>query len=70
MKRPTPEESARCLEIRCRSKRGDHVCEEDSAFCRSMWKRYPEWYGKTEAHVYNRTVPFGSNVRKKEEIEP
>jgi len=64
MKEPDSVERERCMTLRCRSKRGEHLSDEDYAFCTEMWKKYQEWYKATEVDVFNRTVPFGSNVSK------
>ncbi len=66
MKEPDYIEAERCIEIRKRGKRGESLNQEDVRYCMRMYKRYPEWYTKTEARVFNETVPFGSNVRMKE----
>ena len=66
MKKPEDSEAERCIEIRKRGKRGEHVGPEDAEFCRLMVKQYPGWYHKTEVRVFNETVPFGSNARRKE----
>ena len=68
MKMPLVNDAERCLELRKRGKRGQYLSPEDSKFCLKMFKQFPEWYSKTEARVFNETVPFGSNMRKKEEI--
>lgn len=60
MKEPSAEEQRRCLDLRKRSKRGEHLAPEDMKFCTKMFKDYPEWYGQTEKTVFNEKVPFGS----------
>ena len=57
----------RCMNIRKRTKLGEHVIPEDSNFCREIWEKYPEWYRKTEARIFNETAPFGSITRREEE---
>jgi hypothetical protein len=66
MKMPSPENEKRCLEIRKRSKRGDHICREDMKFTEKMFKSYREWYKETEEEVFNDTVPYGSSARYKD----
>lgn len=65
MKEPTGDEKSRCLDLRKRSKKGEHLSPEDMKFCAKMFKQYEEWYAATEKNVFNETVPFGSNVRMK-----
>lgn len=69
MKIPSREDAARCLELRKRSKRGEHLNREEHRFCVKMFSEYRAWYAKTEAKVFNETVPFGSNVHISEESE-
>jgi hypothetical protein len=64
MKTPTVDESKRCLQIRKRSKRGEYSSPEDHDFCGEMFKKYRDWYYKTEDEVFNNTVPVGSNIRR------
>lgn len=63
---PPAKDAQRCIEIRCKSKRGESYLREDSDFCRKMYKKYPEWYKKTEAMIFNLTVPFGSFAHRDE----
>jgi len=60
---PTPEDAARCMEIRKCSKKGGRVSPAEMKFCNRMFKKYPDWYASGESAVFNATVPFGSNVR-------
>lgn len=66
-KTPSPHDAERCLRLRKASKSGSHVSLEDMNFCHMMWRKYPEWYKKTQAQAFNETVPFGSNVRMEED---
>lgn len=63
MKQPPQEDAERCMAIRKRSKRGEYSNPDDYRYCEKMFAKYPEWYRKTEARVFNETVPFGSNVK-------
>ena len=56
--------------IRRKSKQGQYTQKEDSLFCLSMFKKYPEWYNKTESKIFNDTVPFGSEARRPEDELP
>lgn len=62
MNEPNSKDAYRCFEIRCRSKEGKHVSEDEHRFCEKMWKEFPEWYSKQEREVFNATVPVGSNA--------
>ena len=66
MKTPNADESKKCLQIRKRNKRGEHVSTEDIRFCEKMYNKYTDWYTTTEDGVFNDTVPVGSNVRRKD----
>lgn len=65
-KEPSIADAERCIELRKRGKRGIQNSPEDYEFCRRMFRRYPEWYSRTEARVFNETVPFGSCARMEE----
>ncbi len=62
MKIPDAKTAQRCMEIRKRSKLGEHVAREDSEFCYSCYEKYPAWYKSTEAAVFRSTAPFGAKV--------
>ena len=64
MNNPNTEDAYRCLELRKRSKRGEHLSHKEHSFCSKMFVKYPEWYQFTESQVFNETVPFGSNVKR------
>lgn len=53
-------DKAWCIEIRCKSKRGEFTSPEEQKLCAQMREKYPEWYSKTERDVFYRTAPFGS----------
>ena len=67
IKKPQYEDAERCISLRKFSKTTGHLSQEDHEFCQKMWKMYPKWYATTEERVFNETVPFGSNVRYKNE---
>ena len=60
---PLYNDAERCLEIRCRSKTGRETTKEEHRLCLKMLHKYPNWYSETERDIFNRTVPFGSNVK-------
>ena len=64
MKEPAAEDKTRCLDLRKRAKKGEHLTSEDMKFCTKMFRDYGEWYAATEKTVFNETVPFGSNARR------
>jgi len=64
MIKPSYADGRKCIQIRRRSKRGEYVSSEDHKFCRSMFEKFDDWYAKTEAIVFNLTVPFGSQTRQ------
>lgn len=66
MEKPSSEDAERCLDIRRKSRRGEYVSEKDRSWNRKMFNCFEEWYSKTEARVFNDTVPFGSNVKIEE----
>ncbi len=66
-KQPDPSDAKHCLDLRCQSKRGTRLHPDDITFCKRMFWEFPEWYAKTEARVFNMTVPFGSNVKREGE---
>jgi len=68
MKTPSPEEAEYCLSLRCRARRGEYMSLENMKHFTKMVKTFPEWYRKTDSIVFNRTVPFGSNVQKDESL--
>jgi hypothetical protein len=50
--------SHRCLQIRCASKRGETISEEDRAFYIKMYERFPAWYRDTESTIFHMTKPL------------
>ena len=60
IKTPTTSEQDRSLAIRCASKQGLYVSNEDRDWNLLMFSTYPEWYRSTEHVVYQRTKPFGA----------
>lgn len=63
MKFPTRADGERAVALRCKSKRGESLTTAERRFVWRMLKHYEEWYGVTEARVFNETVPPGSNAR-------
>ena len=63
---PDSIDAARCIELRCQSKRGVRLHPDDQAFCERMFREFPDWYGKTEPRIFDLTVPFGSTARRDE----
>ena len=59
-------ESEKCINLRKRSKLGGVLSKNEHKFCEKMFYKYGEWYSKTEARIFNETVPFGSLARIKE----
>lgn len=51
--------------IRCRSKRGQGISAVEQKLCTRAWKEDPDRYEDVEVEVFNATVPFGSNVKRK-----
>jgi hypothetical protein len=59
MKKPSPELSYKCLEIRKRSKTGKASTDEEHKLCTKIFRKYKEWYHKSERLVFIDTLPFG-----------
>lgn len=62
MKMPDYEQAEKCIAIRKRGKKSEHLSEEECRLCREMFQKFPEWYADTEERVFNETVPFGSHA--------
>lgn len=60
MKEPPVTDADRCMDIRCRCKRGEYISPLSLAYCEEMLKAYPEWYSATQHDVIERTKPFGA----------
>lgn len=60
MKQPSPEDAARCMELRCQGKRGIRLHPDDQKFVECMFRNYEDWYAATQQEVFERTRPFGS----------
>lgn len=69
MKKPTQTDIDRSIAIRCRARRGETISDDDHNWNGVIFKTYPEWYAATEPTVFNRTVPFGSITRHKENLD-
>lgn len=65
-KQPPVREAERCIELRKRTKRGETISEEDFTFVHQMYRTYRMWYRATEKRVFDETVPFGSQAKRKE----
>ena len=50
----------RLFQLRCRSKKGEHLSPEDIDFLESCWKRWPKEYEAMGRAVFDATAPFGS----------
>lgn len=60
------EEKLRLFDIKCRSKRGLPVTEEEHRFTRKMYELYPDEYGEDERKVFIATAPFGAQLPPEE----
>lgn len=60
MEKMSEKNKLKLFRIKCRSKRGDYVSEEEHAFCREMFKKYRAEYGNDEKEIFENTKPFGS----------
>jgi len=52
------------FQLRCRSKQGQDVSQEDLALVYAAFHEDLERYSAMEVDVFNATVPFGSSVRR------
>lgn len=59
-KKLTEREWERVFDIRCKSKRGERVSEEDMKFVERAWLEDPDRYGALNAKVFEATKPLGS----------
>lgn len=50
------------IRVRCQSKSGKGVTQEEQIRNRLIRDKYHEWYQATEPHIINETVPFGSTL--------
>lgn len=55
-----PDVRKRCFDLRCQSKRGVRLHQDDSDFLEDCWRRYPEEYGSMSDAVFEATKPFGA----------
>jgi len=53
------------FKLRCKSKRGEHLSQQELRLCEAAIKADPRRYERMGVDVFNATVPFGSNVRAK-----
>ena len=58
---PHMTDAYRCLELRCKSKRGQSLTGKEQKLCERMRRDFPDWYSDTEREVFERTKPFGSS---------
>lgn len=58
---PPPEAANKVVDLRMRAKRGEWISPSDMRFLESISKDYPEWYDRTDAVIFERTKPFGSD---------
>lgn len=50
----------RCFKLRCKSKRGERMHEDENAFLVDCWHRWPKEYAEMSESVFEATKPFGS----------
>lgn len=55
--------------LRCKSKQGGKLSKQELTLVDSAYKEDEDRYGDMEVDVFNATVPFGSDVRKKRDKE-
>ena len=55
-----PDVRRKLFDIRCRSKRGEYLSEEERKLISLCWSRWPEDYRAMEAEVFEETKPFGA----------
>lgn len=61
MSEPMPPDVRRKLfDIRCRSKRGEYLSEQDRRMISECWSRWPDDYRAMEREVFEETKPFGA----------
>lgn len=56
---------AKVFRLRCYSKLGQKLTSVENALVDAAFKEDEDRYGDMERDVFNATVPFGSNVRRK-----
>ena len=59
----TEAEWSKVFDIKCRSKSGHAVTDEERALTNRAFETDPDRFSAMEPAVFNATVPFGSNVR-------
>lgn len=59
----TESEWRRVFVIRCKSKRGEHVSDEERSLFMRAYKADPKRYAAMDADVFDATVPTGSTAR-------
>ena len=59
----TKEDEDKLFNIRCKSKRGEHISTEENAFCKTMYMKYNNEYKAMDRKVFIETAPFGSIIK-------
>jgi hypothetical protein len=67
MIKPPPDIIQKSIDIRCRARKNLPITRKEHDWNMKVYNKYPEWYERTEPHIFNQTVPFGSSVYKEEE---
>jgi hypothetical protein len=62
-KKLTEEQWRVVFQLRCRSKQGQHLAQEDRELLAVAFNEDSKRYGAMEPDVFNTTAPFGSDVR-------
>jgi hypothetical protein len=61
----TEAEWSKVFTARCRSKRGEHLSDDDRSLVEVAYTSDPKRYKAMEPDVFDATVPCGSEVRAK-----
>lgn len=59
----TESEWTKVFALRCRSKRGEHLSDEDRSLVDAAFASDEKRYAEMEPDVFDATVPFGSTAR-------
>jgi hypothetical protein len=57
---PNFSDAERCINLRVKSKQGDYLDPDDTAFVEKMWRNFPVWYSSTEKRIFDESAPFGA----------
>lgn len=60
MKEPPYADQERVFKLRCKSKLGHGLSDEELEYCASMSKKYKAWYGSLDKRVFDATKPYGA----------